>query len=109
MTQKQVGCSPGADLGRRERQIMDVLYRCTRLSVSEVQEQLPDPPSYSAVRTMLGILERKGHVSHEEQGRTFYYRPTRPRNEVRLRALAHLVKTFFDGSETEMVATLLKP
>jgi predicted transcriptional regulator len=99
---------PDVGLGRRERQIMDVLHRGRRLSVAEVQRQLPDPPSYSAVRTMLGVLERKGHVVHEEQGRTFYYRPSLPRNAVRRGALAHIINTFFDGSETEMVAALLE-
>jgi BlaI family penicillinase repressor len=98
----------GATLGRRERQIMDVLHRGQRLSVAEVRQQLPDSPSYSAVRTMLGVLERKGRVVHEEQGRAYYYRPALPLKAARRSALAHLVNTFFDGSETEMVATLFE-
>jgi predicted transcriptional regulator len=95
--------------GRRERQIMEVLYRGNCLSVADVREGLPDPPSYSAVRTMLGVLERKGYIVHEERGRAFYYRPSLPKNRVRHGVLAHMVKTFFNGSEAELVAALLEP
>ncbi len=100
---------PANGLGRRERQIMDVLYHGNCLSVGDVRERLPDPPSYSAVRTMLGVLERKGYVVHEERGRAFYYSPSLPKNRVRRGVLAHMVKTFFNGSEAELVAAILEP
>ena len=87
---------------------MDVLYHGNCLSVADVREMLPNPPSYSAVRTMLGVLERKGHVVHEERGRAFYYSPSLPKNRVRRGVLAHIVKTFFNGSEAELVAALLE-
>lgn len=101
--------APDADLGRRERQIMEILYRVEPLSVSNVLAQLPDPPSYSAVRTMLGLLERKGYVVHEEQGRAFYYRPKHPQKAIRNRALRHFLKTFFNDSTTDLVAALVDP
>lgn len=96
-----------ADLSRRERQIMDVIYRRGSASVSEVRERLPDPPSYSAVRAMLRILEEKGHLRHEEEGPRYVYYPTVPRSAARESALKHLLRTFFGGSTSAAVAALL--
>lgn len=94
-------------LSRRERQIMDFLFRCGTGSVADVLEGIPDPPSYSAVRAMLRVLEQKGHVVHEEVGRAYIYRPTVPRETARRSALKHLLRTFFDGSTEQAVAALL--
>lgn len=94
-------------LSRRERQIMDVLYQRQRASVAEVREFLPNAPSYSAVRAHLRILEEKGHIRHEEKDLRYVYFPTAPRGRVRLRALRHVVDTFFDGSAAQAVAALL--
>jgi predicted transcriptional regulator len=93
---------------RRERQIMDVLFARGKASAAEVLEALEDPPSNSALRTMLRILEEKGHVRHEEVGRVFYYFPTVPLETARRSAVRHLLDTFFDGSMESVVATLLK-
>ncbi|HJU90025.1 MAG TPA: BlaI/MecI/CopY family transcriptional regulator [Gemmatimonadaceae bacterium] len=98
---------PTPQLSRRERQIMDVLYREGRATAAEVLEQLPDPPSYSAVRAMLRVLEEKGHVKHEQDGPRYIYLPTVPREKARRSALRHLVRTFFDGSTEATVAALL--
>lgn len=94
-------------LSRRERQIMDVLFRLGRGSVSEVLELLPDPPSYSAVRTMLGRLEEKGHVSHDQDGPRYLYRPAIDAASARESALERMVGTFFEGSHRKTVAALL--
>ncbi|HEX5410377.1 MAG TPA: BlaI/MecI/CopY family transcriptional regulator [Terriglobia bacterium] len=94
-------------LSRRERQIMDVLYRRQRASAAEIRESLPDAPSYSAVRALLRILEEKGHIRHEEKDLRYVYFPTAPRGRVRRRALRHVVDTFFDGSAAQVVAALL--
>ncbi|HLW79413.1 MAG TPA: BlaI/MecI/CopY family transcriptional regulator [Terriglobia bacterium] len=94
-------------LSRRERQIMDVLYRQGRASAADVQRQIPDPPSYSAVRAMLRVLEAKGHVRHEEQGLRYVFVPTLPRERAKRSALKHLLDTFFDGSAELAVAALL--
>ena len=94
-------------LSRRERQIMDVIYRLGRATAAEVLERLPDPPSYSAVRAMLRVLEEKGHVRHEQDGQRYVYLPTVAREKARKSALAHLVKTFFDGSVERAVTALL--
>jgi predicted transcriptional regulator len=95
-------------LGRRERQIMDVIYRFGKASVSEVLAELPDPPSYSAVRAMLGFLEDKGYLRHEQQGLKYVYMPVEDTSRVRASALDHLVKTFFGGSPERAVAALLE-
>lgn len=95
------------DLSRRERQIMDVLYARGRASAAEVQEALPDPPSYSAVRAMLRILEEKGHVRHEQDGPRYLYRPTVTRDTAKRSALRHILKTFFDGSTEQAISALL--
>ena len=100
--------SSNGDLGRRERQIMDIVYRLGRASVSDVRAQLPDPPSYSAVRGMLNLLEEKEHLTHEQDGLRYIYKPTAARSQLRRSALRHLVQTFFDGSPTSAVAALLE-
>jgi len=94
-------------LARRERQIMDVLYKLERATVAEVLRKLADQPSYSTVRAQLRILEEKGHVRHEEHGLRYVYVPTVPRDIARRSALRHLVETFFEGSAENLVATLL--
>ncbi|HSU13978.1 BlaI/MecI/CopY family transcriptional regulator [Longimicrobium sp.] len=95
-------------LSRRERQIMDVVYRMGKASVSEVLERLPDPPSYSAVRALMRILEEKGHLKHEQDGPRYLYLPIVPRDAVKSDALSHLVRTFFGGSTEAAVAALLE-
>lgn len=95
------------DLPARERQVMDRIYELGEASVSEVREGLPDPPSYSATRTMLGRLEEKGYLAHREQGRRYLYRPTLSRARARGGALDRLIRTFFDGSSLETVAAIL--
>jgi len=99
---------PGTSrLSRRERQIMDILYLRGRAAAAEVREELADPPSYSAVRALLRVLEEKGHIRHEQDGPRYVYLPTVPREQARESALRHLVRTFFDGSVTGAVAALL--
>jgi predicted transcriptional regulator len=100
---------PVADLSRRERQIMDVVYRLGKGSVGEVLERIPEPPSYSAVRALMRILEEKGHLTHEQDGPRYLYRPTVPRESARRNALSHIVRTFFGGSTEAAVAALLEP
>jgi predicted transcriptional regulator len=95
-------------LSRRERQIMDVVYRMGKASVGDVQERLPDPPSYSAVRALMRILEEKGHLKHEQDGPRYVYLPTVPRDAAQVSALSHLVRTFFGGSTEAAVAALLE-
>jgi predicted transcriptional regulator len=94
-------------LARRERQIMDVLYKLERGTVGEVLAALPDRRNYSTVRAQLRVLEEKGHVHHEEQGLRYLYFPAVPREVARRSALRHLVETFFDGSTEKVVAALL--
>ena len=94
-------------LSRRERQIMDILYRRGRATGIEVMADLAGDPSYSTVRTQLRVLERKGHVRHEENGAKFIYMPAVPRRAARKSALRHLVDTFFDGSVEKVVGALL--
>lgn len=96
-----------AALTRRERQIMDVLYRLGRATAAEIMARLPGAPSYSTVRTQLRVLETKGHVRHEELGLRYVYVPTLPRHAARRSALKHVVETFFDGSTAKVVAALL--
>lgn len=107
MEERGMATHPHSDLTRRERQIMDVIYRHGEATAAEVQEGLPDPPSYSAVRAMLRKLEEKGHVEHEQEGPRYVYRATLPREEARESALARMVRTFFDGSPSKTVAALL--
>jgi predicted transcriptional regulator len=94
-------------LTKRERLIMDALYRLGKATAVEILEQLPGAPSYSTVRTQLRTLENKGHVRHEEQGLRYVYYPIVPRRSARKSALKHLVETFFDGSNAKVVAALL--
>jgi BlaI family penicillinase repressor len=96
-----------SSLSRRERQIMDILYRQGRATAGEVMEALSGNPTYSTVRTQLRVLEEKGHVRHEEQGLKYVYIPAVPRTAARRSALRHLVETFFDGSAEGAVAALL--
>src|SRR6187431_3219240 len=94
-------------LSRRERQIMDVLYQKGKATALEVQESLPDPPSYSAVRAMLRILEDKGHVKHQQDGPRYVYVPTVARDNAKRSALRHMLRTFFDGSAEQAISALL--
>jgi BlaI family transcriptional regulator, penicillinase repressor len=97
-----------ARLGRRERQIMEVVYRLGRASVADVLAALPDPPSYTSVRTMLRLLEEKGHLRHREEGRRFVYLPVVAAGTARRSALKNLLATFFNGSVEKAVATLIE-
>ena len=94
-------------LTRRERQIMDILFRRGRATAAEVMAELPGDPSYSTVRTQLRVLEEKGHVRHEESGLRYVYVPVVTRQAARKSALRHLVDTFFEGSAEQAVAALL--
>ena len=94
-------------LSRRERQIIDVLYRRGRATAAEVMADLPGDPSYSTVRTQLRVLETKGHVRHADDGQRYVYSPAVPRGTVRRSALKHLVETFYEGSVEQAVAALL--
>ena len=98
---------PVHELSRRERQIIDILYTQGRATAAEVQSLLPDPPSYSAIRALLSILERKGHLSHAKDGAKYVYLPTQPRQRAAESALKRLLKTFFDNSAEKAVAALL--
>jgi predicted transcriptional regulator len=95
-------------LGRRERQIVEVLYRLGKASVAEVLAALPDPPSYSAVRGMLALLEDKGHVRHKREGMRYIYTPAVAPAKARQSALRQLVSTFFEGSPMAAAAALLE-
>jgi predicted transcriptional regulator len=98
---------PHLDLSRRERQIIDILYSHGRATAADVQAALPDPPSYSAVRAMLRILEEKGHVRHEQDGPRYVYLPTVARDRAKRTALRHVLQTFFDGSAEQAISALL--
>ena len=99
--------SDAAQLSRRERQIMEVVYELGRATAADVRERMPDPPSYSAVRAMLRILEDKGHVRHVQDGPRYVFLPTVPREEASETALRRLVRTFFGGSPEGAMAALL--
>ena len=99
---------PAPQLSRRERQIMDILYQAGKATAADVQAGLLDPPSYSAVRTMLRILEDKGHVRHEPDGPRYVYIPTVARDKAKRSALKHVVNTFFDGSASQVMAALFE-
>lgn len=96
-----------AELGRRERQIMDVLFRRGRGTVADVLHDLPDPPSYSSVRSMLRLLETKGHVRHEWDGPRYMYVPTESPRQLQKTAARHVLRTFFNNSMESAVAALL--
>ena len=98
---------PEDRLSRRERQIMDVIYARGAATAAEVLEGLPDPPSKTAVRTLLRILEEKGHLKHVQQGREYVYQPSRPRLRAGRSAFQRVLQTFFDGSTEQAVAALL--
>jgi predicted transcriptional regulator len=99
--------SSATALSRRERQIMDILYRQGRATAGEVMDALSGSPTYSTVRTQLRVLEEKGHVRHEEHGLRYVYSPAVARRAAGKSALRHLVETFFDGSAENAVAALL--
>jgi BlaI family transcriptional regulator, penicillinase repressor len=98
---------PEVTLSRRERQIMDVVYRRGRATVKEVLNDLPDPPSYSAVRALMRILEEKGHLQHEREKAKYVYKPIRTRRAAAKLAIRRVVQTFFDNSATKAAAALL--
>jgi BlaI family penicillinase repressor len=95
-------------LSRRERQIMDILYRAGRASAAQVQKELHDPPSYSSVRALLKILENKGHIRHETDGARYVFIPKQRPEKARRSALKHLVATFFGGSTEQAFVALLE-
>lgn len=95
------------DLSRRERQILDILYQRGQATAADVQAALPEPPSYSAVRALLRILEEKGHVRHEQDGPRYVYLPTVARDNAQRSALRHILHTFFDGSAEQAISALL--
>ena len=95
-------------LSRREREIMDILYSSGSASAGEVHERIPSPPSYSAVRATLRVLEQKGLITHEHDGKRYIYRPTLNRSKARRSAVEHLLNTFFDGSAAGAVMALLE-
>src|SRR6059058_5157876 len=99
--------APHTALSRRERQIMDILYRRGRATANDVMDDLTGNPSYSTVRTQLRVLESKGHVRHEEEGLRYVYLPALARHTARRSALRHLVETFFEGSSEKVVGALL--
>jgi BlaI family penicillinase repressor len=100
--------SPDAVLSRRERQMMDILYRSGRATAAEIHEQLADPPSYSAVRAKLRVLEEKGHIRHETQAARYVYAPVVARDRAKQSALKHLLATFFDNSAEQALTALLE-
>ena len=97
------------DLSRRERQILEAIVRLRRATVAEVREDMTDAPSYSAVRTTMGILVDKGHLQYKQEGRRYVYRPTQSPVRLRKKALRDVVQNFFEGSAEELVSALLDP
>ncbi len=95
------------DFSRRERQIMDVIYRLGEATAAEVMRQIPEPPGYSTVRTLLGVLERKGHLQHQRRGHHYVYSPTTPVEKASNSMLEHVMETFFDGSASRIVSAVL--
>ena len=95
------------DLSRRERQILDILYQRGNATAADVQAALPEPPSYSAVRALLRILEEKGHVRHQQDGPRYVYVPTVARDNAKRSAMRHMLQTFFDGSAEQAISALL--
>jgi BlaI family transcriptional regulator, penicillinase repressor len=94
------------DLGRRERQILDVIFRLGEASVGSVLQHMPDPPAYDSVRTMIRLLERKGFLRHRREGTKYVYRPTQSQESASRSALSHLMNTFFRGSAAETMAAI---
>jgi predicted transcriptional regulator len=102
-----MGGPSDVNLSRRERQIMDILYERGEASAVDVHANLPDPPSKTAVRTLLRILEEKGHLKHHQRGLTYFYQPNRPRGHAGRSAFQRVLRTFFDGSLAKAVAAHL--
>jgi predicted transcriptional regulator len=96
------------EFSRREREMMDVVFRLGRATAAEVLGEMRTPPSYSAVRSTLSILEGKGHLTHEQDGNRYIYRPTVDPKQARQSALDHVLDTFFDGSASEVVSALIE-
>ena len=107
MTRSPKSSDTRADLGRRERQIIDAVYRLGRASVADVRANIEDPPSYSAVRGMLNLLEEKGHLRHDVDGLRYIYLPVVAASHARKTAMAHLVRTFFAGNPADAASALL--
>lgn len=103
----RAGKSAGSNFSRREREIMDALYRLGKASAAEIREQIAAPPTYTAIRTHLSILEKKGHVRHESDGTRYIYSPRVARDQMARRALDSLMKTFFDNSVERTVTAML--
>lgn len=99
--------NPHNGLSRREREIMDILYRAERLTAAEIRQAMPEPPSYSAVRAMLRTLEDKGHIRHAAEGLRYVYFPVSSKDRAAKSAVAHVLHTFFRGSAEDAVAALL--
>lgn len=95
-------------LSRREREMMNIIFANGQATAGEVMDGMAEPPSYSAVRATLRVLEQKGHLRHEHDGTRYVYKPTTNRDKVRLSALDQLLTTFFDGSAANVVATLIE-
>ena len=95
------------DLSRRERQILEILYRLGQASAAEVSEQMSDAPTYTTVRGLLRVLEKKGHVRHEDNGVRYVYFPVMPKTIAGTSVLAHVIRTFFNGSPADAMAALL--
>jgi predicted transcriptional regulator len=105
---KQTKEKPGKDgFSRREREIMDALYKLGKASAAQILEQIPDPPTYTAIRSHLTILEKKGHARHASDGTRYIYEPAVARGEMGSRAIDRLLKTFFDDSVERAVAALI--
>ncbi|MEO8295398.1 MAG: BlaI/MecI/CopY family transcriptional regulator [Gemmatimonadota bacterium] len=100
--------APSSGLGRRERQLVETVYRLGRATVAQVRAELPDPPSYSAVRGMLNLLEDKGHLRHEQDGLRYVYLPVVAAADASRSAMAHVVRTFFGGSPAEAATALFE-
>ena len=98
---------PEENLSRREREMMDIIYKSGRATAAEVRDAMASPPSYSAVRATLRVLVEKGHLSHKQDGPRYVYLPIVPREQARQSALKHVLRTFFDGSTKNAVAALL--
>ena len=95
------------DFSRRERQIMDIVYRVGEATAAEVMGQMPEAPGYSTVRTLLGVLERKGHLNHQRRGHHYVYSPTTSVEAASSSMLEHVMETFFDGSASRIVSAVL--
>ena len=99
--------SPQSRLSRRERQVMEVLYRKGSASVAEILEEIPEPPGYSGLRCTVNVLERKGYISHVRQGKKYVYSPTTPRRKALRGALRQLLRTYFEDSPAEALAAIV--